>query len=478
MKKISYIDMIIDKQTNYDESTDVIVSDALPDISRIISVNAVACIKDTSVQNDRVLISGDITGEVCYIPEDSTKPVKMNISMNFAHIEDASIADALIYSSIDINKIEARIINPRKISVLSNVCIFTKAYNKSDIKIPKCNDFGCEILENKKQINLIDSVNINEFVISDNVQFKGLLADEFDVFGMRHNIVVTDTKALKNKIMIRGNVEFLTGVIMENEVLETTATVPFSQIIDISITDESLDTHLDFSVKNFDAEHIADGEFSFSMTVKALVIQKRDENITLVEDIYDVSNELIVKDDNISLRNCPVHEFLKHDFNVNVQTDNIADSVVSANAYIYAQKNADKTLDFVCNVFGVYKSGAEYYAFKESFVFEKNVSCTSAEFKNISITKSVSGNIDIRVMCDSYKYKNEKISFNVIDTVEKANEKESLSNTIILKYIPNKTDIWDIAKEYNTTVADIKSSNAIDDGNTTVENKMLLIPVK
>lgn len=478
LKKMSYVNLVINKKTNYDENTDAIVPDLYPDISKIIGVTATAYIKDTSVQNDRILISGDMMCEVCYVPEGELSPVIMKVPLSFAHVEQTEIEKIIVNCKAQLNKVYARIINPRKISILANICIHTKAYNEAFMNVSKFENDGYEILNQEKNINLIDSVNVSEFVISDAFEFKEIIANDYEMYGVKPKIFINDTKILKNKLMIRGEIEFSGTVFYENDMTDIKTKTAFSQVLDININDELLETFIDTSIKNFDIENINGTEFSFSLCVKTCITQIKTECVPIISDIYDVKNQITAKYLNYKVIDTPKYESEKMDFKIQIPCDNIIDKILHTEHQMFITSEEDNTISCYVLITGIYKSGNEYFDFEYEHMFMEKQKCSNIEFENIEITHQSTTEINLNVSLDVNIYKYKRINIDVLDAVERGESHEKFTNTIILKHISSKKTLWEIAKQYNTTTADIIASNSLEIDTLEIQDMMILIPIK
>lgn len=476
MENITFIDTIINKKTNYDENTDAIVPDMLPDIADIIGVSAMAFVKDTSVSNDRILISGDVKCEVCYVPENSDVPVKMNVSMSFAHIVDTCADQLEIFADVFVNNITANVINPRKISLLANLSLGVKAYKKSLINLQSENIENLQVLSSFNEVSLVDSVNFNDFTIMDNVEFKGIIDEKYSLYSVRPCISISDTKILKNKIMVRGNVDFVAGCVTSNDFSTINCSVPFSEIFDIKISDEKLDTNMKIAIKNFDFEQISDFGYSFSISAKCLTTQVKKHNIDVVLDIYDEMNEIdIIKSEN-GFVHTPVGQKKKSEFTVSINSSTTVDAICHAECEMIYMTNLSGDFDVFAHVFGVYKSDGKYHKFSVKHTVDTGVVASEITFDNTIV--SISASCEIKICTDMAIFNDKKTSVLVVKDVVKTAPKTRICDTVIFKYISSDTRIWDIAKQYNTTVVDIINANEIDTNATSVSDKMLLIPVK
>ena len=480
MEKMSYIDMVMNKNSNYDESTDAIVPDLYPDIAKIIMVTGKAYVKDTSIQNDRVLISGEVKCEVLYIPEDSKMPVKMMVNLSFAHIEELKYENCLIFCKSDLSNIEARIINPRKISILANIMLDTKAYKAAEIKMDNSKYEGVQTLSNKTEVSLIDSINICECVLTDNVEFKGVMHEDYEMFCMKPSIVINDIKLLKNKIMIRGNIDFCGNYLENDNVIPMNASSAFSQIVDITITDEDLEGFIDVTVKNFDLEETLANEYTYSLTIKICLTQKRMENIEIISDMYDTEYEIdVIKTEN-TVVNTPKPEYENIQFTANIPCDDMIDNIMMVEMMPYTKMNENMSYDLCAHINGMYKSGNEIESFSYDHKIMENMNNSEIAFENqnIKANKNANNVIEIDANLKAKKYNDSKINIPIVSDVKKTIEKVKQKDEIILKYINNKKSVWDIAKEYSVTENDIIEANEMDSDTKNIENKMILIPKK
>lgn len=478
MEKMTYIDRLMSKNSNYDENTDTIVPDLYPDIAKIVMITGKPFIKDTNIQNDRVLISGEVKCEVLYIPETLETPVKMIVSLSFAHIEELKDKDCSIFCNISISEIQARIINPRKISVLASICLSTNQYKKNTINAHQNNFENCETLINTKEITLIDTVNICECILSDTVEFQGLLNSDSELFGIKPNVIINDIKLLKNKLMLRGNIEFC-GYCIENETFsQLNASSPFSQILDITITDEKLDSDIDILIQNFDLEQTNGTEFAYTLGLKICLIQKRPQVIQIVEDIYDTNCEIEIKKTDYSLMDTPKHQIENYEFAINIPCENIVDNVNVIEIFPYISQSKDNIYDLFANIHGIYTSGDKMFDFTINHKFAENMPYTLFDYINIRANKSTNNVIEAFVNLKAQKYCDSKIILPIIDEITKTDDKIKQNDEIILKFINTPQSIWQIAKQYSVKKVDILDANQMDCNTETIENIMILIPKK
>lgn len=477
MEKMSYIDKLITKSSNYDETTDAIVPDLYPDIAKIIMITGKPFIKDISMQNDRALISGEVKCEVLYKPEGEENLIKMMISLSFAHIEEVKDKDCMIFSNINIADISARIINPRKISILANLCLKTDQYKKNTINSFTNKSFDSEVLIKKQKISILDSLNICECVLSDNIEFKGNLSNDTEIFGIKPNIIINDMKLLKNKLMLRGNIEFNGHFIYGNNISPINASSPFSQILDISILDEKLDGELSFCMQNFDLEQNSTEEFIYTLGLRICLIQKKEKEVEIIEDIYDTNYEIELKKTDYTLLHMQKVQSENFEFLVNIPTENIVDNISITEIFPHIYKNEKNSYDFCVNIHAICHENDEIFDISSNYKFAENM--PYAEFENciIKATKNTDF-IEFSINIQANKFIENKINLPIIDEIIKLDEKNKKNDEIILKFINNPQSVWDIAKNYSVKKEDILEANQMECDLEIIENMMILIPKK
>ena len=83
-ENINYVKMIYSASFTHEETMELIVPDAQPDILEILDTDAVVLLRSKEADTGRVVISGVINATVLYAPEDSGDIKKLELSMPFS----------------------------------------------------------------------------------------------------------------------------------------------------------------------------------------------------------------------------------------------------------------------------------------------------------------------------------------------------------------------------------------------------------
>ena len=110
-----------------EETTETIVPDYCPDIARIISAEGVVCLHGGAEQEG---ISGTVRVTVLYTPENETGVRALEFAMPFT-VQGEGLADcAHVSAETEIELLESRMLNPRKIFTRCKLVTHLTGYRK------------------------------------------------------------------------------------------------------------------------------------------------------------------------------------------------------------------------------------------------------------------------------------------------------------------------------------------------------------
>lgn len=471
---IPYIDLCISKESCYEESVDAIVSDLYPDIREIVGVTAKAYVKDVAVQNDRILITGEIKSEVCFLGdttnEDEQNILKMNVALSFARVEDIDAKECEVFVKGDIFKVNAKIINPRKISVIADINLKTDVYKKTTLETNNVENIEYQMLKMMKKVEIIDTVNRNDFTLNDTLTFQINTKNDYELFGIEPKISISEMKILKNKLMLRGCVDFEAGYV-DGEILgNTNASVPFSQICDITITDEDLASKFELSVVDFEVENTSGNDYYYNIKVKSIFVQYKEYEIECIEDLYSTTCDLDILKETVEITSYKPVEVVKNTQNLDLEAQ--IDNVLYAHCNLYKEKTDEQTIDLFASLMVVYNTNMQCKMYKKDVCIYKNINNNEAQNAKVEIL----GNNQLKLSYDLNINIISKEKYDKYIEIIETNDKDVEKDCIILKHIDKQVSIWALAKEYNSTDEAIKLANDIDENEQSVANQMIIIP--
>ncbi len=502
-RTLTVYETVLDTSAIHDENAEVIVPDASPDIERIICSAGQVYIKEKNPQDGRVDISGIVKGCVLYMPESDENMRRIEVTIPFNHrFESANISNkANVIVTAWIQSMEAREINPRKISVRVNIGVTIKAYEQTELEI--CTGFADAdkyALETKRQrVNIYAPMSIKEksFTITDDVELPPSKPQLVSAITCNAQLNVTDIKIIGNKAVVKGNayVYYLYQT-KDAGIAGCEHELPFSQIIDIDgVSEESrLDIKLCIRGIEMEPQHDLSGDVRFvsmSILVDGCVLVYCDDEIETLEDAYSTKYDLRCEFESKAFPRYVEHLSKRIAVTESLETASKITSVIDLNIHVEpAVKRKEEGGESIANEMLI----ELIYLGEDDEIYCASRRCSAvcpigeasdfnydAKVRISGKNYSVAGENEVVVRCFA-EYEADVIATEKTVVVSNAsvdaeNNKDTIASpSVIIKYINTDQPLWDTAKKFNTTVQEIAAANALEDEEIIRAGSMLLIP--
>ena len=486
--------------------TDVILSETYPDILRILQVDAFAVIKDREVSNDRVILKGDITLRIIYVPDPrmSDMPAKcVGASVSFTDVCEAAgvTGDMKIKSFAEVSNTDYSLINSRKINIKVSVSTEIKAVRhktREFVTDAKCD--GGELQTLKSEVRALRCVADEEFeiTVSDKLEIPSGNPSAAEILKISADVSDYDVRLLAGKAIVKGAVKVGTlYVAKKNLKLEYMEhEIPFTEILELSGVSEDMDCDLDFSVLGIYYETDSDEEdirtLGTEVTLLVSAVVTSSENALVLTDCFSplcevsftkslcdfdftetkLSPQISVKGDIELGGETPAAERI-----LSVSAKPVLDSVLIKDDKITLKGRLKADILYLTQEEEMPLSGArgeipfEYSADTDGEgtaadcgVTLSNLSYTMSE-RTVNIRASVSASIRV--------IGTEKVS--VIGDIKTTDAEIKERAPIVVYFVKSGDTLWNIAKKYKTTTEKIANANNMDiEKNLTVGEKLLI----
>ena len=488
----------------YEEKTEMIVPDNSPDIFRIVKGKGNVFLKDKSVINGKISLSGCISGAVLYIAEGESCVRKIRINIPLAYTVDSLgiTDDSIVTVTMRLCGFDVKEVNPRKISVRASVEADVCVYEKSKINlcesVKESEKYGICIHNKEIEAYYPTYVCEKSFVIGDDIELTSREQEMKEIVLSSVNVTTNEIKVIGNKGIIKGNTEI--SYVYENDkgMLEASEKeLPFSQIIDMPECDEENDPVVKLSVSGYELEPQFDGSgkarfLGMNVSVDAIATGYAKTVIRAVDDAYSIKHDVdITREKNcfeklhnkiekrvVITENIEIGNALKQVLDLSVELPRVArrkeegGEVLAGDATVSilymgeddSVYNAQRRVPVVCPL-----------PLSESSKYE-----TVAEVRGKSYSVGSKNDINVRFFTDFEISDTEDAIIETVSalSVDEASRKNENIPSLTVKRLDRDFDMWSLAKENSTTVEEIKLANGINDESALCKGRIVLIPRK
>lgn len=460
------------------------------DIVKVLKCNVNPVASSVTCNSGRITAEGVNVIRIIYISENGGI-YSYETSEQFSKYIDASGLDGEC-SIVDLIKAEAvvcRAVSPRRLEVRGNVRFKYSVYKKTGTEVVSSADgLGiqtrmCSYLCENMQNIVSKKITVNETYELPNG--KPAVNRIISVFAESE---VNDTKAISNKIMVKGNVNYkiLYVTDTENESIEILKfPVPFSEIVDVNgINDETVNK-ISVDVLNSEAsmKPVQNGSMRIIECTAALgvtVSYSEQSEHTVVRDAFSMDYETKISTVNI---------------NKVIQSVDIKENFVSSSSFELADIAPESIIDYDCKINTVKTalkdgkiivSGTVLFSFllntaagtlsnierNLDFGFSKELGDTDGEpvfspslsvYASSAVLNGHKADVKAEIFIEGSLLITDKITVVSDIAVDESSLKQKDNSGLIIYFADKNENVWEIAKKYNTSPDLITKDNKLSD---------------
>jgi len=501
--------------------SDIIVPDVKPDILKILQVDGTAIVTQKMVQQDKIVIQGNVNMNILYHPDGGDTPGRvksMTSTQMFTHVVDAAGVrpNMSMFCEAEVENVDFTFLNSRKMNVRLGVGVNVKAFNPMEIEVATDMQEDSN-LQTKGEIIRASNVVFEgerEVTVRDQVEVPAGKPAIAEIFKIDTRVNEREIMILENKIVIKGDIDVCTlyssvdfaavdGEDFEREV-ETVNfmehQIPFNEVLDIEGLMDNMDGEIDYSVKEIFFEIAPDGSgdkrvINLELTVCANVHATEIMEIHSIEDAYSTDGDVEIKKGlyNIEQLIGRSSAQISHRDLAPISSDmpSIAQLINCKSKPMVTGINVE---DGKAHVVGMVETSILYLSSDIS-----NPVCAVKHKSEFTHLIEINGMED-QVVCEA-KLDVNHVTFNMTTDREvelrfiislnaravKATQTEIIEEihwlecakidprpSIVIYFVQKGDTLWDIAKRYKTTPAAIIEANALE-GDTLSVGQQLMI---
>lgn len=501
-------EVIFDGQTEQGVEFDYVLPDYYPDIFKILKCSLTPGISSYSVSGTQLFIDGAVLIRILYLSDDNVNIHCVEQKYTYSKtLELTKPADkATVYITARTDYSNCRAISGRRFDVRGAVSCKVKACQPKIFETVS----GADGLETKSRALSYCGNKLTgggQFTIREDIETGTGRGGILGILSCDASAEVTDIKIIAGKAVVKGEAKVKALYLIkideesrDSEVME--ATVPISRIIDMDGLDDSFSCFADIKIMDCGLEIKAgdNGDnriLGCDLTVDCKVTANREENISVLTDLFSTNYETDFTTAQIKVEHSPVRvqKQLAHKTDLECKEgslEEIFDCRCDLNG-ISCKFNGEGGLivtgQLISQAIGrLSGSGTPVYLEKsepvelncdvgigdENSVIEPNLQITDVSF-NISGDVKVEVRVNILLNGCAYRLKNITVIENVLLDSEKPKEKSS-EYALKMYYAEENEEIFAVAKRYNTKPEAIMEENELEEEVLSAPC-LLLIPI-
>lgn len=491
--KLTQYSVVAQQTTLHEESMDVIVPDTYPDIEMIRCTFGEIDIREKVVQNDRVMVSGNVRAMMSYEAEGQV--YLLNGLIPFAALCDAHGCKQqdIAFAIAQMVQAESKILNPRKYTVSVQFTIETQIYTKTECEICEgITGSGCEemqMLTERQTFLPVICVQEKTMTIQEENRVNAACTAEDQLLFSSAVYQTEDVRVLSNKVMLRGNVK--TETFLSNKtgrIFKETATLPFSQIVEVEAAESGDAAAIFYAPRKAENMLTAGAEneliLKTELTCDVCVKVTRTVEKEVLLDAFHRRFPCSIKYNPFTVNTSSYMAPITSEIHMKLETEETVGTVVNLSVAKKEIKVADQMISAVFGVSAVYLTAEnamrqcigniELAAAAEGW----SNGGAEAELSGVNALPMegglmIDGSAVFRRVCVQAK----KMQVTACE-IDSTKEKQRRCNaSLILRSAGKNETVWAIAKDFSTSPEAILAANHLDQETTLKQGQLIMIPM-
>lgn len=495
---IDHYDLLLDTCLSQEETQEVIVPDACPDIRDMIGAGGQLFTTDKNVQNGTLVIGGTIDGWVLYYPEGEQQPRRMEVRLPFSVKTDAAGCSAESRCVIRpvLCRVDARALNPRKVLVRADICIGVELYEPRVMDLccgAACEEAaGLQKLTGKHLAYVTTQVKEKSFSVYEEVRIPAEFQGATEPVCSDVRVWCTESRLVGNKLLFKGEARVRMRCFSQGQLRSTTIPFGFSQVIETDGAGEQTDGSVTLYVSGLECVKAGSDGQMLNITLELLgqTVVCRQIPLELLQDAYSTTAELSVESESCHLTElldcATMRQSVRELLETDVQAKHIVDASICV-CRVEMVRQGDTTLaQAQLQAQVLYVDAQEQLRTVNSGITVSEpvenpnhgigrllCRCPGETFAAVG-AGGVEVQFDLEFRCVLTRQQPVVMVKQASLTECGRDSVQPRPSAVLRMPLPGER-LWDIAKAYSTTIDHICQANALEEANLPT-GRMLLIP--
>lgn len=473
------------------ESAESVVPDVNDDIGRIASVQSSVLLKSKELSSRGVLVTGEAGATLLYITENGGAVSSVRLSKSFEmEFETGDLGpEAAAQVSLTVSNAEARVLNPRKVSVTLEIAGDLSCYRPETVPVetaaPQQAGDGLHARYETAEAVIANAVCEKTFAINEQYVFPSGKPAPSQLVFQRVDYRVAETQSIGSKVIVKGSVNVSVCYLSQevNYPLRTEFSSPFSQIVDIGQEDTAgCSVQIELTSAYYDLIDTINGEKAMDAELHAVaqVVSRRRQSVRYVSDAYSnlMPARCTTESGQIGTAAEPMRATLLADERVNVSED--CEDVLCVFASLSPVTASQMKLSASATLDVVYRSrSGSLECAKRLVSLEGESTAVPSRIGPARLTdlylRPDGPAIDCRATAEAVcqcSASAELVRVVSVELDEEAAYDLGQLPTVTLVRVGEES-LWELAKSYHSSVERIQAANDLSEG---LAGRLLLIP--
>lgn len=483
-----------------EETMEMIVPDALPDILNVLDTGGMALLGRRECAAGCATVTGTLRFDILYHPEgmEGVRPMTAELPFQLTAESEAIPAGALCVASPRLTLAETRVLNPRKVLIRGEIATDVTVYARKILRwcgdIPDRENHGIQQRLAQCRGSFVRQVTERPFSFGDTLSIPGSKAGVDTILRSCVSVCSTEEKVMGSKLIFKGSAMVrLLYRSTEGTILSASFDLPFSQMLDEALPEENAAYQLVLALQSCDIT-IEDSEgrqLSLELDILAQAVLWESCRVDMVTDAYSICCPAAAELAGFQLpRLCGITE-RRYTFRELMDAPAEARDVLSVTLLpgqlrttrreSLMEVSGDVRVNLVCE-----DAAGEAVSLSQTFPFTLEVDAPQDSTVQVSFLRDETA---ANVTAGGLELRAELVFQILVTTGETVQGVTSLTlepdkgldysgrPSIVLRQLREGETLWDIAKAYCTTSAEIERANELHSSEA-VSGRMLLIPRK
>lgn len=495
---LPYHDLIFHTQVTREETMEMIVPDAYPDISKLLDTSGICCLNTREASEGTLSLAGRIRCSILYLPEDGGEINSLGAELEFQCSADQGglTAECSVVAIPRVLSAETKAINPRKMLIRVNYEITVRAYRMETMMIPSGVLEPGLVEEKQEEAEGYFAVAIPEkrFQFQEQLDLSGSQPAMAEILRVQPDVSCGDAKLIGGKLVFKGEVLLRTLYrSVDHEILATEFVLPYSQIMDAPEAEETAEFQMEAVLLNWTMGELSGDGRSVAVEVDlyAYAEIRARKRLPLLADAYsvrccvetDFSTFVFPQLVERNVRRESKRELLETG-EKDVSVLDLRCAVVQTSVVKNAEKLVFKAAvqaELLCvDETGTVERLSRHLTLESEATVvgevEAMVSCVLTEGTALPAANGVELRVGVAFQTLLLR-REERLCISALELDESKALNQDGRPSIVLRQMIDGETLWDIAKAYATTIGEIQQANGMEE-ESAEPGQLLLIPHK